>query len=65
MSAMATECEFKTIREAARMLRATPQTVRRWVQLGLLPPPVRLGRKRLFDATEIAQALANLRAEKE
>lgn len=48
--------EFYTVRELAARLKITRQTVMNWARpaLGLLPPPVRLGRVVRFpkDATE-------------
>ena len=53
--------EFMTLREAAQLLRASPKTVRSWVRSGLLPPVFRIGKKRLFEASELSRALCELK----
>jgi DNA-binding transcriptional MerR regulator len=52
---------FLTIRQLAKALHCCPQTVRNWCKRGLLPPPLRTGgRKRLWNAEEVRNALARL-----
>jgi excisionase family DNA binding protein len=54
--------EFHTLPETARLLHASPPTIRSWVRQGLLPSPIAIGRKRLFKTSEVRRALAKLRA---
>jgi excisionase family DNA binding protein len=50
--------ELLTVSEVARLFEVSPDTVRRWAAKGVLPAPLRAGRKgeRLFRREEIEQA---------
>jgi excisionase family DNA binding protein len=49
--------EFLTIEEVAAVCRTSPSTVRWWQACGRLRG-VKLGRRRLFDRTEVAAFIA-------
>jgi DNA-binding transcriptional MerR regulator len=52
---------FLTTRQVAAALCCSPQTVRNWCKRGLLPPPLRVGkRKRLWNAGLVYEALVRL-----
>ncbi len=52
---------FLTIRQLAEALQCCPQTIRNWCKCGLLPPPLRVGRrKRLWSLEAVRTALARL-----
>jgi excisionase family DNA binding protein len=50
--------ELLTVSEVARLFEVSPDTVRRWAAKGVLPAPLRAGRKgeRLFRREDIEQA---------
>jgi excisionase family DNA binding protein len=50
--------ELLTVTEVAQVLRVSADTVRRWAEKGLLPPPLRVGpkRERLFVRSELDKA---------
>lgn len=52
--------EFLTTEEIAKLLRTSPETVRYWVHIGKLKG-FKLGRRRLFDQSEIDAFIANAR----
>ncbi len=55
---------YLTVRQLAEALQCCAQTVRNWCRRGLLPPPLRMGRrKRLWDAEAVRTALARLQAD--
>ncbi|QLQ11898.1 MAG: helix-turn-helix domain-containing protein [Nocardioidaceae bacterium] len=49
-----------TTEEIAKLLRTSPETVRYWVHIGKLKG-FKLGRRRLFDQSEIDAFIANAR----
>src|SRR5712692_8610610 len=56
--------EFLTLPEVARLLRATPPTIRSWISQGIIPRPISINRKRLFPASELTRALSGLKDRK-
>ncbi len=59
---MDTEREFLRAAELAVHLRVSRRTVLRWVQLGILPAPVRpTARVSLWRVADVRQALADRR----
>ncbi len=52
------EYRLLTISEAARILRISQSTLRRWIRLGLVPSR-KLGRRRLLLASEIEKIIEN------
>jgi excisionase family DNA binding protein len=46
---MAAKALYLTRKEVAEQLAASVRTVARWERLGILPAPLKLGRKRLHD----------------
>jgi predicted DNA-binding transcriptional regulator AlpA len=53
--------DMKTVRE--RLGGVSERSVERWVAEGKLPPPLRLGRKRVWSEVAVAEALEKLRDE--
>jgi predicted DNA-binding transcriptional regulator AlpA len=52
---------YLTVRQLAEILQCCPQTVRNWYKRGLLPPPLRMGRRKLlWDLEAVRAALARL-----
>jgi DNA-binding transcriptional MerR regulator len=48
---------YLRLQEVADLLRVTPQTIRRYRRDGLLPPPIRMGRKLLWPVQAVERAL--------
>jgi excisionase family DNA binding protein len=53
---------YLRLQEVADLLRVSTQTIRRWVHEGKLPPPVGLGRKQLWEAAAVEEALRGRRS---
>jgi predicted DNA-binding transcriptional regulator AlpA len=52
---------YLTVRQLAETLQCCPQTVRNWYRRGLLPPPLRMGRRKLlWDPEAVRDALTRL-----
>jgi excisionase family DNA binding protein len=54
---------YFTTEQVAELCHVSDQTIARWLRLGKLPRPTRLGRRLLFPADEIKRHLAQRRAE--
>jgi excisionase family DNA binding protein len=48
---------FLRLQEVADLLRVTPQTIRKYVRDGLLPSPIRMGRKLLWPTAVVERAI--------
>jgi hypothetical protein len=55
---------FVTAEQIAELLHCCPQTVRNWSKRGILPPPIVLGRRKLWDAAAVRSVLAQLQAKR-
>ena len=56
-----TALEYLTVDELAAQCRVTSPTIARWVASGRLPRPIRLGRRWLFPAADVAAHLDRLK----
>jgi DNA-binding transcriptional MerR regulator len=52
---------YLTRDEVAEQFETSVRTITRWEQAGILPTPLKLGRKRLHDPNVIEQTLHKLR----
>jgi predicted DNA-binding transcriptional regulator AlpA len=52
-----TEAKALPLRKVAAIFTVTPQTIRAWVRAGRFPPPLKIGRKRLFWSPDDIEAV--------
>ena len=60
---MANESGYLTVDETAKMLHVSHLTLRKHVNEGKLPRPIRVGRRLLFPVNELHKSLSGLREE--
>jgi DNA-binding transcriptional MerR regulator len=46
--------DLVSLDEVSDRYRCSKRTLRRWLQLGLLPPPIRLGSQRFWRVADLA-----------
>jgi excisionase family DNA binding protein len=63
MTATATMAKLLTLEETAALFHVGTATISRWLKVGRLPRPVRVGRRWLFDAEAITAHIEQLRVE--
>jgi excisionase family DNA binding protein len=58
---MANDSGYLTVSEACEMLHVSHPTLRKHVNEGKLPRPIRVGRRLLFPVNELHKSLSGLR----
>lgn len=58
------QSKFASAREVADFYGVGLSTVWRWLKLGLIPAPIRIGRRTLWEAADLEEHVATLRAKR-